>query len=82
MRLDMVVLPGSSIPFITIITADPAPLSPGRFFAIVELKLMMAHLLINYDVALQSGAYPPKLCFETLVIPSRTESILYRKRQN
>jgi cytochrome P450 len=58
------------------------PACPGRFFAIVELKLMMAHLLINYDVKLQAGTYPSKLCFETIVIPSRTESILYRKRHN
>ncbi len=29
---------------------------PGRFFAVMELKLLLAHLVMNYDVKLPDGA--------------------------
>ncbi|KAF8145980.1 hypothetical protein K438DRAFT_1629082, partial [Mycena galopus ATCC 62051] len=33
---------------------------PGRFFAVTELKAMMAHLVMNYDVKAEvEGVRPP-----------------------
>ncbi|TFK48297.1 cytochrome P450 [Heliocybe sulcata] len=55
---------------------------PGRFFAANQLKLMLAHLLLNYDIELeQPGIVPPRMWFEAAVIPHQTARLLYRKRQ-
>ncbi|KAJ7829871.1 cytochrome P450 [Mycena olivaceomarginata] len=38
---------------------------PGRFFAATELKAMLAHLVINYDVKAEvEGVRPPDLVFK------------------
>ncbi|KAJ7049857.1 hypothetical protein C8F01DRAFT_1264742 [Mycena amicta] len=31
---------------------------PGRFFAATELKMMLAHFVVNYDLEAESGATP------------------------
>lgn len=55
---------------------------PGRFFAANQLKLMIGHLLLNYDIELeQPGALPERVWFEAAVLPHQTAKILYRKRQ-
>ncbi|KAF7347450.1 Ent-kaurene oxidase [Mycena venus] len=44
---------------------------PGRFFASMELKVMLAHMLLNYDVSLPDGAKeaPKAMRFNTGVMP-------------
>ncbi|KAJ7878423.1 cytochrome P450 [Mycena leptocephala] len=55
---------------------------PGRFFAATELKAMLAHLVINYDVKAEvEGVRPPDMNFGTVTTPSATGKVLFRKRQ-
>jgi cytochrome P450 len=55
---------------------------PGRFFAATELKAILAHILINYDVrAEQEGVRPKDTMFGLHISPSRKGKIWMRKRQ-
>ncbi|KZT23027.1 cytochrome P450 [Neolentinus lepideus HHB14362 ss-1] len=55
---------------------------PGRFFAANQLKLMLGHLLLNYDIQLEEpGVVPRQIWFEAAVLPHQTAKLLYRKRQ-
>jgi len=56
---------------------------PGRFFAANELKMMMAHLVLSYDVKLEDeGVRPPNMWFASACSPNRTAEVLFRKRQS
>ena len=56
--------------------------SPGRFFAANELKAMMAHVVMNYDVALETpGEVPPPMWVATALVPNKDANVLFRKRQ-
>jgi cytochrome P450 len=66
--------------------------SPGRFFASMELKTMMAYLLINYDIkwpegdvpsnlgATEQGYRPPDFWFNFNSVPNPHAHIMIRKR--
>ncbi|KAJ7287864.1 cytochrome P450 [Mycena rebaudengoi] len=55
---------------------------PGRFFAATELKAMLAHILINYDVkSATDGVRPPDDEFSFITTPNRNGKIWIRKRQ-
>jgi len=54
--------------------------SPGRFFAANELKAMMAHILLNYDVKLAGDARPKNFWFQGFSSPSTNAEVLFRKR--
>lgn len=55
---------------------------PGRFFAANELKSMMAHLVVTYDVALDMpGEVPRSVHFGPINSPNRTAKVLFRKRR-
>ncbi|KAK7007990.1 cytochrome P450 [Favolaschia claudopus] len=55
---------------------------PGRFFAATELKAMMAHLVINYDVEAEvKGVRPPDRVFGTRISPNEAGKVRIRKRQ-
>lgn len=55
--------------------------SPGRFFAANELKAMMAHLVLNYDVAFAHEGVRPTDSFGIMAIsPDPTAKVLFRKR--
>ncbi|KAJ6612093.1 cytochrome P450 [Mycena sp. CBHHK59/15] len=55
---------------------------PGRFFAATELKAMLAHILINYDVKAETpGVRPPDQFFALLTMPNSKGKIWIRKRQ-
>ena len=57
--------------------------SPGRFFAVNELKAMMAHLVLNYDVKFEDGqACPENLWFAMSILPDPSIKVLFRKRRN
>lgn len=49
--------------------------SPGRFFATAEIKLMLAHLLIYYDLKLDGDTYPKKILLEASALPNREASV-------
>ncbi|KAI0795985.1 cytochrome P450 [Abortiporus biennis] len=58
---------------------------PGRFFAATELKSMLAHLVLHYDVKMedgQEGIVPQPLEISFSRTPNRTASVLFRKRQD
>ena len=55
--------------------------SPGRFFAVNEIKLMLAFLLLRYDVkTVVDGVRPADMKFQITIIPDRKAKILFRKR--
>ncbi|KAJ7795185.1 cytochrome P450 [Mycena olivaceomarginata] len=54
---------------------------PGRFFAAMELKAMLAHVILNYDVKFESPATrPPNQCIGATYIPNRTAKVWFRRR--
>ncbi|KAJ6459072.1 cytochrome P450 [Mycena sanguinolenta] len=53
---------------------------PGRFFAATELKAMLAHILITYDVKSDEGR-PGEYSFGRVRALNPTTKILIRKRQ-
>ena len=54
---------------------------PGRYFAACELKLMFAHVVMNYDVKIENdGVRPKDLWFLTSCVPNRDAKIFFRKR--
>ncbi|KAG6906645.1 hypothetical protein DXG01_012798 [Tephrocybe rancida] len=56
-------------------------LCPGRFFAVIILKTMMAHVLMNYDIKLEKdGVRPKDSWFVTDNIPNSTANLFFRKR--
>ncbi|KAI0095013.1 cytochrome P450 [Irpex rosettiformis] len=56
---------------------------PGRFFASSELKGIVAHLVLNYDMKLErEGVRPRNWDNAFVVVPSPLAKILFRKRSN
>jgi len=54
---------------------------PGRFFAATELKAILAHILINYDIKAETeGVRPPDNILALYKSPSRVGKIWIRKR--
>ena len=63
--------------------ADIDTPSPGRFFAAVELKALLAFLVTNYDFKLADGnVRPPTFYFADAVIPDPSAELMFRKRRN
>ncbi|TCD63305.1 hypothetical protein EIP91_005686 [Steccherinum ochraceum] len=58
---------------------------PGRHFAAYELKLMLAHIVLYYDVKMQPGdegvgVRPKNEWIGNSIIPDRNAHVLFRKR--
>ncbi|KAF8321460.1 cytochrome P450 [Amanita rubescens] len=54
---------------------------PGRFFAAVELKTMLAHVLLNYDIKMANGAgRPANITIASEMMPDPSAKVLFRKR--
>jgi len=54
---------------------------PGRFFAANELKVLLAHLVVTYDMQFEEGKGAPRaLSIATISIP-RTTDVMFRARQ-
>ncbi|KAJ7873317.1 cytochrome P450 [Mycena olivaceomarginata] len=54
---------------------------PGRFFAAVELKAMLAHLVVNYDVKfVDDGPRPANQYMASACLPDSSAKIMFRKR--
>ena len=58
------------------------PTSPGRFFVATELKLMFAHLLLNYDVKMANGqGRPANRVFGSSSRPDVKAEVMFRQRR-
>ncbi|KAI0059479.1 cytochrome P450 [Artomyces pyxidatus] len=54
---------------------------PGRFFAANELKAMLAHVVVTYDVKFEDGTgLPPNMYLAEAIIPGKAD-VLFRKRR-
>ena len=57
--------------------------SPGRFFAASELKAMLAHVVVTYDIKSDTpGKMPRERWFGAALAPDHTAEVLIRKRQD
>ena len=54
--------------------------SPGRFFAVNEVKLMLAFFLLRYDVKTENAVRPKDWQFQSQIIPDMSAKILMRRR--
>ncbi|KAI0292786.1 cytochrome P450 [Russula brevipes] len=55
--------------------------SPGRFFAVNEVKALLAHIVVTYDFKFEEGkGAPPDLCIGAARIPG-SANVLFRVRQ-
>ncbi|KAJ7780167.1 cytochrome P450 [Mycena maculata] len=56
---------------------------PGRHFAVIELKAILAHIVINYDVKLaKDEGRPPNQYIASACLPHASAKVLFRKRQS
>jgi len=54
---------------------------PGRFFASNELKTMLAHVLLNYDVKMANGDERPRnLSIGLSNLPNPSAEVMFRQR--
>lgn len=54
---------------------------PGRFIAVRLLKILLARLLLDYDLSWErEGGEPPRLTFEGMSFPNVTQEITLRRR--
>ncbi|KAJ7689419.1 cytochrome P450 [Mycena rosella] len=54
---------------------------PGRFFAVNEQKLMMAHIITTYDFKLKDGVFPEDEWIAVLGSANSTAEMMFRKRK-
>ncbi|KAF9452383.1 cytochrome P450 [Macrolepiota fuliginosa MF-IS2] len=54
----------------------------GRFFAAMELKMMLAHLLLNFDISYPEGmnTRPKNAFFDGAIIPNPKAKLLFKAR--
>lgn len=58
--------------------------SPGRHLAVAEMKLMMAYIVMTYDVAFQPGKIatrPPNMFRGNMRLADPSASIMFRVRK-
>ena len=55
---------------------------PGRFFAVNELKALIAHVLVTYDIKFQDDRrVPPEPSWlGPGLLPDETSKVMFRKR--
>lgn len=58
---------------------SPLLYSPGRFFAAVELKVLLAYIICNYDFKIE-GKRPPNKFFSFSCLPDLNVELLFRVR--
>ncbi|KAF4619932.1 hypothetical protein D9613_004667 [Agrocybe pediades] len=58
------------------------PACPGRFFAVAELKMMLAHVLMTYNFELAQGSKHEMKWLESKVIPDKSIMMRFRKRRS
>lgn len=62
--------------------AHALSISPGRFFAAYELKVVLAILLIKYDVKLEGDSGRPSNQWRgASILPNQSANVMFRRRQ-
>ncbi|KAF8893357.1 cytochrome P450 [Infundibulicybe gibba] len=56
----------------------------GRFFAAMELKIMLAHILLKYDIAFLPGMVgrPQNIVFNGAIVPDPKAHLIFSKRES
>lgn len=55
--------------------------SPGRFFAVNELKVIVSHIINEYDLKAETeGVVPDPVWFGTTPVPDSKAVVYFRKR--
>lgn len=55
---------------------------PGRFFANAEIKVILAHLLLRYDIKLKPGTQKPgQVHYGLAILPDASAEILFKARK-
>ncbi|KAG6830166.1 hypothetical protein H0H92_001895 [Tricholoma furcatifolium] len=56
----------------------------GRFFAATELKMMLAHILLKYDISFPPGisTRPKNLLFNGAIVPDDKAQLVFTRRSN
>ncbi len=57
-------------------------LSPGRFFAVKQIKAFIAHILVTYDFKFAEGKGAPSKRYVGLFRAPEDADVLFRKRLN
>lgn len=52
---------------------------PGRFFAMTEIKILIAYIILNYDVQIQEMR-PRNTCVGQTIIPPLKGGLMVRRR--
>ncbi len=55
--------------------------SPGRFFAANEVKALLAHLVVTYDIKFEEGKQAPRSLQINGMRITRKADAMFRKRQ-
>lgn len=53
---------------------------PGRFFAVIEAKIVVVHLLLNFDLTLAPSTDPRVIDAGFALVPDPTAKITIRRR--
>ena len=54
---------------------------PGRFFAAAEIKMMLAYMIMTYDMKLVDGVRPPDVVLMNTPLANPSAQVLFRRRQ-
>ncbi|KAF2097530.1 cytochrome P450 [Rhizodiscina lignyota] len=56
---------------------------PGRFFAANEIKIILANLLLNYEIKMLDGAHEryPNQLWDSNLMPDRTKEFMFKRNQ-
>ena len=66
---------------IGVVTLHDLASSPGRFFAVNEVKALFAHIVANYDIKLEEGkGIPSDVCIAGSRFP-RNANLMFRARK-
>lgn len=54
----------------------------GRFFAATELKMMLAHIILNFDISYPDGIHtrPKNMLFDGAIIPDPKAKLIFKPR--
>jgi hypothetical protein len=67
------------------ITSGPNPslfaISPGRFFAVNEIKVLLAHIVTTYDIKFEEGKGAPREFSLSGMRFPREANVMFRARQ-
>jgi hypothetical protein len=55
--------------------------SPGRFFSVAEMKLILVELINRYDIKLIPGTKPRRTAFGVMIVPETRLKILVRAKR-